>query len=48
MGVHAFYLGNNIIHEDIKMKLFMLSLNLEDNWDVRNWYEGFPHKKVFT
>ena len=27
------------------MKLFLLSLNLEDNWDVKNRYEGFPHKK---
>ena len=26
------------------MKLFLQSLNLEDNWDVRDCYEGFPHK----
>ena len=26
------------------MNLFLLSLNLEENWDVRHWYEGFPHK----
>ena len=30
---------SNIVHEDIKM-----NFNLEDNWSVRNWYEGFPRK----
>ena len=34
-----FLQGNNIIHEDIKMKLFFLSLNLQENLNVINWYE---------
>ena len=39
-----FLQGSDTAHEDIIMKLFLLSLNLEDNASVRNWYEGFPHK----
>ena len=35
---------SNIIHQDIRMRLFLLSLHLEDNLSVRNWYEGFPCK----
>ena len=41
-----FLQGNNIIHEDIKMKFFLLSLNFKDNWNVKNLYEGFPHKNI--
>ena len=33
------------MHEDTKMRLFVLSLHLEDNLSVRNWYEGFPCKR---
>ena len=29
---------SNIIHEDIRMSLFLISLHLEDNLYVRNWY----------
>ena len=29
------------MHEDISVRLFMLSLHLEDNLAVKNWYEGF-------
>ena len=35
---------SNIIHEDNRMKLFLLSLHLEDNLAVMNWYEVFPRK----
>ena len=38
---------SNIVHENIKMRLFLLSLHLEDNLSVRNWYEGFP-RKIFS
>ena len=37
-----FLQGSDIVHDDIKMKLFLLSLNLEDNLSVKNCYEGFP------
>ena len=39
-----FFWASNIVHKDIKMRLFLLSLHLEDNLSVRNWYEGFPCK----
>ena len=29
------------------MRLFLLSLHLEDNLRVRNWYERFP-RKIFS
>ena len=35
---------SNIVHEDIILRLFILSLHLEDNLSVRNWYEGFLAK----
>ena len=41
-----FLQASNIIHEDIRMKLFLLSLHLEDNLTVENWYERFPRKKI--
>ena len=39
-----FIRASNIVHEDIKMRLFLLSLHLEDNLSIKNWYEGFPRK----
>ena len=38
--------SRKIVHEDISLRLFLLSLYLEDNLSVKNWYEGFP-RKVF-
>ena len=32
------------MHEDIRIRLFPLSLHLEVNLSVRNWYEGLPCK----
>ena len=32
------------MHEDIRIRLFPLSLHLEVNLYVRNWYEGLPCK----
>ena len=32
------------MQEDISMRLFMLSLYLEDNLSFRNWYKGFPRR----
>ena len=37
-----FIQASNIVHEDIRMRLFLLSLHIEDNLLVKNWYEGFP------
>ena len=37
-----FIWASNIVHEDIRMRLFLLSLHIEGNLSVRNWYEGFP------
>ena len=41
-----FFWASNIEHKDIRMRLFLLSLHLEDNLFVRNWYEGFPRKNI--
>ena len=38
--------SRKIMHEDIILRLFLLSIYLEDNLSVKNWYEGFP-RKVF-
>ena len=35
---------SNTMHEDIRIRLFPLSLHLEVNLYVRNWYEGLPCK----
>ena len=35
------------MHEDITTRLFLLSLHLEVNLYVRNWYVGFP-RKIFS
>ena len=37
-----FIRASNIVHEDIRLRLFLLSLHLGVNLFVRNWYEGFP------
>ena len=37
-----FIRASNILHEDIRIRLFMLSLHLEDSLSARNCYEGFP------
>ena len=35
------------MHEDTMMRLFMLSLHLEDSLSFRNWYESFP-RRIFS
>ena len=40
-----FIQASNIVHEDIRMRFFLLSLHLENNLSVI-WYEGFPLKKI--
>ena len=42
-----FLRASYIVHEDIRMRLFLLSLHLEDNFSVKNWYEVFP-RKIFS
>ena len=37
-----FIWASNIVYEDIRIGLFMLSLQLEENLSPRNCYEGFP------
>ena len=39
-----FLQASSIVHQDLIMNFFLLSLHLEENLTVRNWYEGFPHK----
>ena len=34
----------NIIHEDLKMKLFVVFLDLSNNQDVKYWYKKFSPK----
>ena len=36
-----------VVHEDIKMKIFMLSFDLTND-DVYEWYEGLPKKGVHS
>ena len=41
----AFILEFKIMHEDVKMNLFVSSPDLLKNWNIRDWYEGLPPKK---
>ena len=43
-----FLQANNIVHEDLRMKFFLVSLHLEGNLTIRNWYEEFPHKSLYS
>lgn len=36
----------DVAHEDVKMKLFIMSLDLGNNKDVEDWYDELPDKGI--